>query len=82
MATASLIDSNNLEREGKGRPDTFSSASQMAYGARTNHVEIDVDQTAMHMFVGFDGRRVITILPEPPRADFFAPYIPAPFVRR
>jgi hypothetical protein len=42
----------------------------MAYGARTNHVEIDVDQTPMQMLVGFDGRRVITILPERPMPIF------------
>ena len=54
----------------------------MAYGARTNHVEIDVDQTAMQMLVGFDGRTRGNDPPSTPLADFSARYIPAPFVRR
>ena len=34
--------------------------------AGTNHVEINVNDTAMQMLVGFDSSGVITILPERP----------------
>ena len=70
MATAWLIDSNNPEgREREGLTLSLP-LRRMAYGARTNHVEIDVDHTAMQMLVGFDGRPVINVLPERPCADF------------
>jgi len=38
----------------------------MIHYARANHVEIDVDQTAMQVLVGFDSGGVIAVLSERP----------------
>lgn len=38
--------------------------------AGPNHVEIDVDQAAMQVFVGLDRRGVIAVLPERPVSIF------------
>src|SRR6266850_6027749 len=36
----------------------------MAHNSGTHHVQVNVDETAMEMDVGFDGGGVITVLPE------------------
>jgi len=39
---------------------------RMIHCAGPNHVEVDVNQAAMQVFVGLDRRGVITVLPERP----------------
>ncbi len=42
----------------------------MAYGARTNHVQIDVNKTTLKVLVSLDGRGIIAVFPECTGASF------------